>query len=78
MKNINTEEFDKLFDNGKSIIDYLDTSKAEHPNLKSRRVNIDFPSWMVQKIDEKARILGLSRQALIKMWIAEKLKSETV
>ena len=70
---ITTEQFDEMFDNGEDISAYVDWSKARRPNQEARRVNVDFPAWMVRDLDKEARRLGVTRQSLIKMWIAEKL-----
>jgi hypothetical protein len=68
-------EFDKIFDDGEEdILPYLDLSKAERPNQVPKRVNVDFPLWVVNGLDREAQRLGVTRQSLIKMWIAEKLK----
>jgi hypothetical protein len=68
------EEFDRLFDEGSDEIDrHLDWSKARRPGLQTRRVNVDFPGWMVEELDREARRVGVTRQALIKMWLADKL-----
>ena len=68
------EEFDKIFDdNQEDIIDYLDLSKIKRPNLEPKRINIDFPTWMVKRLDEEARHIGVSRQAIIKTWLADKM-----
>lgn len=72
-KLIDAEEFDRKFDNGESVIEYLDLSTARQPNLETRRVNVDFPAWVVAGLDRQAKRLGVTRQALIKMWIAEKV-----
>ena len=74
MKAIKSEEFDKRFERGESIIDYLELNKARRPNLKTKRVNVDFPIWIVNALDREAMRLGLTRQALIKLWIAERLE----
>ena len=72
------EEFDKQFDEGKSILKQLDLSKARRPNLAQKRVNVDFPLWMIQSLDKEAKRLGVPRQSIIKIWIAERLqKSRT-
>ena len=71
---ITADEFDKKFDNGEDISAYVDWSKARRPNLEARRVNVDFPAWMVDRLDKEARHLGVTRQSVIKMWIAERLK----
>jgi hypothetical protein len=69
------KEFDKKFDAGKSIIDNLDTEKAFRPGQEQKRVNVDFPAWVVARLNREARRLGVPRQSLIKIWIAEKLQS---
>lgn len=69
-------ELDKIFDdNQEDILEHFDTSKIRMINEESKRVNIDFPAWMVQSLDKEARHVGVSRQAVIKMWLAEKLQS---
>lgn len=68
------EELDERFDNGEDISAYVDWSKARLPNLEARRVNVDFPAWMVERLDREAERLGVTRQSVIKMWIAERLK----
>ena len=68
-------EFDKKFDDGvEDIVDDLDLSSAIRPNQVARRVNVDFPSWMVDSLDREAKRLGVTRQSVIKVWIAEKLE----
>ncbi|HEV2364918.1 MAG TPA: CopG family antitoxin [Caulobacteraceae bacterium] len=67
-------ELDAKFDRGEDISEAIDWSKARRPNLDARRVNVDFPSWMVASLDEEARKLGVTRQSLIKMWLADKLE----
>ena len=74
MKTITAEEFDKKFDNGEDISEYLDFSQSHKLGEEPKRVNVDFPIWMVSKLDRQAKHLGVTRQSLIKMWIAEKLK----
>lgn len=72
-RDISVEEFDRMFDDGEDISAYVDWSSARRPGLEPKRVNVDFPTWMVNGLDREARRLGVTRQALIKMWIAEKL-----
>lgn len=72
-KPITAEELDEKFDNGEDVSEYFDWSKARRPNQEARRVNVDFPAWMVRDLDKEAGRLGVTRQSLIKMWIAEKL-----
>jgi hypothetical protein len=72
-----TEDFDKIFDDGEeSIIPYLDMASIRRPNRES--VNIDFPTWMIESIDRESAKLGVARQALIKLWLAEKLPEHRV
>ena len=68
------KDFDKKFDEGEDILEYLDLSKAVRPGYVSKRVNVDFPEWMIRLLDKEAKRLGISRQSIIKFWIAEKLK----
>jgi len=66
-------ELDKAFDDGEDISDHIDWSSARRPNLEPKRVNVDFPAWVVDRLDRKAQHLGVTRQALIKLWIAERV-----
>jgi hypothetical protein len=66
--------FDKKFDKGEDITKYLDLSRATKPGQEQKRVNVDFPVWMIHRLDREARRLGVPRQSLIKIWIAEKLE----
>ena len=71
------EKLDKIFDDGEEdILSYLDLSKAVRPGHLAKRVNVDFPSWMISKLDFEANRLGVPRQSLIKVWIAERLSQE--
>ena len=65
-------EFEERFDAGEDMSDHIDWSRARRPN-QTKRVNVDFPSWMVDSLDREAQRLGVTRQALIKMWIAQKV-----
>jgi hypothetical protein len=69
-------EFDEKFDNAESVLDVLDLSSARKPNLEQRKVNVDFPIWMIESLDRSARRLGVTRQSVIKMWLAERLERE--
>ena len=73
LEKITAQELDEKFDNGEDVSAYFDFSKARRPNQEARRVNVDFPVWMVAGLDKEAGRLGVTRQSLIKMWIAEKL-----
>lgn len=73
-KSIKAEDFDRIFDEGeKDIVDYLDLSTLRRPNLDTdlRRVNVDFPEWMIAELDNEAKRIGINRQAVIKTWIAD-------
>ena len=67
-------EFDKKFDRGADINSSLDLSKAKRPMLDQKRVNVDFPIWMIESIDREANRLGVTRQSIIKIWLAERLE----
>jgi hypothetical protein len=67
--------FDKKFDKGENITKYLDLSRATNPGQEQKRVNVDFPIWMIHRLDKEAKRLGVPRQSLIKIWIAERLGS---
>lgn len=68
------EEFDDRFDRGEDLTSELDFAEARRPGLAQRRVNVDFPAWMVEALDREARRLGVNRQSVIKVWIAERLE----
>jgi hypothetical protein len=68
-------EFDQKFEAGEDIASLLDLTQARRPALEPKRVNIDFPLWMVYSIDREARKLGVTRQSLIKMWLADRLQA---
>ena len=68
------KEFDEKFDNGEDITEYLEVSKARRPKQDQKRVNIDFPLWVVQSLDKEAKRLGVPRQSVVKVWIAERLE----
>jgi len=66
-------DFDRHFDNGEEITKYLELSGARRPGQIIKRVNVDFPDWMVRSLDKEARRLGVPRQSIIKVWVAERL-----
>lgn len=68
-----TSKFDEKFNAGEDVTDMLDLSAARRPGQIAKRVNVDFPAWMVQRLDREARRMGVTRQSLIKLWLAEKL-----
>jgi hypothetical protein len=67
-------ELDKRFDDGEDITPELDLTRVRRPNREQRRVNVDFPTWMIDSLDREARRLGVTRQSIIKVWIAERLE----
>jgi len=69
------KKFDAEFDSGKDITGALDLSKVSRPNQEQKRVNVDFPSWMIESLDKEASRLGVTRQSIIKVWLAERLES---
>ena len=68
------KDFDKKFDERKSVINHLDLSKARRPEQEQKRVNVDFPLWMIHSLDKEAKRLGVPRQSIIKIWLAERLQ----
>ncbi|MUG92321.1 CopG family transcriptional regulator [Scytonema sp. UIC 10036] len=68
------DEFDQRFDAGEDVTEFLDTSQARRPGHEQKRVNVDFPVWMIEALDHEARRLGVTRQSIIKVWIAERLE----
>jgi len=67
-------ELDKKFDDGEDVTAHLDLSKARRLAEEQRRVNVDFPVWMIESLDREARRLGVTRQSVIKVWLAERLQ----
>ncbi len=70
------KEFDKKFDTGADITAYLDLSKARRPGHAQKRVNVDFPLWMIHSLDREAERLGVPRQSLIKVLIAQHIEEQ--
>jgi CopG antitoxin of type II toxin-antitoxin system len=68
------EEFDAIFDQGEDVTEFLDLSKVRRPGHEQKRVNVDFPVWMIKALDQESERLGVTRQSIIKMWIAERLE----
>ena len=69
-------DFDKKFESGKDITSNLDISKARRLNQEPKRINVDFPTWMIESLDREAKRLGITRQSIIKVWIAEMLEQK--
>lgn len=67
-------DFETSFDQGEDITSALDLTKIRKPNQEPRRVNVDFPIWMIESLDREAKRLGITRQSIIKVWIAERLE----
>jgi hypothetical protein len=75
-KSITSSEFDQKFEANEELSQYLDLSKAIRPGNETRRVSVDFPSWMVDELDRVSKRLGITRQSVIKVFISDKLKEE--
>ena len=71
------KDFDKKFDEGESVVKHLDLSKARRPGQEQKRVNVDFPLWMIHSLDKEAKRIGVPRQSIIKVWLAERLQQAT-
>lgn len=67
-------EFDKKFNDGQDISGFLELSRSRRPGHEQKRVNVDFPVWMIERLDGEAKRLGVPRQSIIKIWIAERLQ----
>lgn len=70
---MNSSDFDQRFDQGDPVLESLDLSAARRVRLQQKRVNVDFPLWMVDELDREANRLGVTRQSIIKVWLAERL-----
>ena len=71
------KDFDKAFDSGEDVTKLLDFSRARRPEQEQKRVNVDFPVWMIHSLDKEAKRLGVPRQSLIKVLIARHLEQAT-
>ena len=73
------KDFDKKFDDNKvDIIDDLDLSTIKRPNQTQKRVNVDFPIWVIDSLDKEANRIGVTRQSIIKMWLVERLEKQAI
>jgi Ribbon-helix-helix protein, copG family len=72
---MDVEELDRKFDEGEDILEYFDISTLRHPGLEPQSIEISVPQWMVAALDEKAQRLGIQRDAIIKLWLAERLEA---
>jgi hypothetical protein len=71
------KKFDSDFDSDKDVTGALDLSKARRPLREQKRVNVDFPTWMFESLDKEASRLGVTRQSIIKVWLAERLEQSS-
>ena len=71
------KNFDKKFDlNQEDIVDDLDLNTLRKPNQEQKRINVDFPAWVIESLDREAARIGVTRQSIIKVWLVERLKAE--
>ena len=68
------DDFDKKFDDGENVIEHLDLSLARRPAEEQKRINMEIPVWMLEALDHEAKRLGITRQSIIKVWLAERLE----
>ncbi|MDA1272934.1 MAG: CopG family transcriptional regulator [Verrucomicrobia bacterium] len=72
------QELDDTFDKGEDITPHLDLSTLRRPNLDQKRVSVDLPIWMIEKLDRCADLIGVTRQSVIKVWLSERIKGERI
>lgn len=72
------EEFDTKFDNDEDITEFLDLYQARRPSYEAKRVNIDFPVWMIEALEQEAQRLGVTSDSIIKLWLAERLDKKVI
>ena len=72
------KSFDRKFDDGKDVSTDLDLTTIRRPTQAHRRVNVDFPTWMIESLDNEASRLGVTRQSIIKVWLAERLQQKVL
>ncbi|MCL1838470.1 MAG: ribbon-helix-helix domain-containing protein [Propionibacteriaceae bacterium] len=78
MKQIKAADFDRVFDEGEvDVLEYFDLTTASRPGLEIKRVNVDLPKWMVDSLDREAARIGVARQAIIKVWLDERLARQS-
>ncbi len=77
VKSMKAKDFEQQFDEGFDITASLDLTEAKRVMQEQRRVNVDFPTWMIESLDREASRLGVTRQSIIKVWLAERLESRT-
>jgi len=69
-------DFEKKFDNDENIINDLELKKGKRVLHEQRRVNVDIPEWLIKSLDKEAGRLGVTRQSIIKVWLAERLEDK--
>ena len=72
------KDLDKMFDAGNNITKHLDLGNAKRPEQEQKRVNVDFPIWMIHSLDKEAHRLGVPRQSIIKVWVADRLEKAAI
>ena len=72
---MNPEELDRKFDAGEDVLPYFDLSTLQRPGLAPQVVEVSFPQWMVTALDREAQRLGVQREAIIKLWLSERLQA---
>jgi len=70
---ITEEKFDRRFEAGGDMRPYLDLKKAKVEGIEKKKINLDMPEWIIEGLDEEAQRLGITRQLVIKTWLAERL-----
>jgi len=70
------QEFERRFDEGEDVTPFIDMASIRRPGVEPRRVNVDFPEWMIAELDWQSRLIGVSRQALVKLWVSERIQKE--
>ena len=69
------EEFDQKFDNGESIIEYLDLTQIKRADSEQQTIAIDIPFWMIEALNQESQRIGIPLQSIIKNWIEERLSN---
>lgn len=71
------KDFDRKFERGEDVTAHVDLAGSKRPGLEQKRVNVDLPKWMIESLEREARRLGVTRQSIIKMWLAERLEKRS-
>ena len=74
-KMISAAEFDRLFDAGEDIDDYVDWSSVRRPGLEKKRVYLSLPAWAITSLDAQAKSQGVPRSMLLNKIISKNLES---